>query len=141
MTRFSNLCSCIICLFMMHTASSQNPDADENLVLMDSTITSGTLVCRLTGPELIQRLEKLKLEIFTEIKRTEEVENGFVFHFVDDNDFALKLTDYILSERGCCPFFQFDLSFQADQGGIALKISGPPDAKEMIQMFIEAIAR
>lgn len=127
----------MLCLFLANQAVSQKIEYNQNLTPMDSSYTNSGLVCKLTGPELAQRLEQLKLEIFAEVKQTEEVENGFVFHFADDNDFVLKLIDYILTERSCCPFFKFDLTFQPNRGGIALKISGPIEAKEMVQMFTE----
>ena len=122
----------------MNIACSQNKDINENRMIMDSTSASGLFVCKLTGPELQKRKAALQQEIFSQVKELKEVENGYIFHFMDEGDFIEKLVDYMLAEKKCCPFFQFDLSILANNAGIAWKITGPPEAKEMIKSLVDS---
>ena len=137
MKGLSNFGGCLICLLITTAAWSQNKSNVENHVIMDSTDTSGLLVCKLTGAELQKRKAALQKEIFTEVEGSEEVENGYVFHFRDEGNFIEKLADFLLAEKKCCPFFQFDLSIKANNAGISLKVSGPPEAKAMIRSLVE----
>ena len=129
--------ACIFCLFITQMGWAQDTIHKENIAIMDSTFSSGTLVCRLQGPELTKRLALLKEEIFNEVKSVKEFDRGYSFEFVVSEEFVIKLMDYVLSERKCCPFFQFDVSFPPGKEHFSLTISGSPDAKEMIKLFLE----
>jgi hypothetical protein len=48
---------------------------------------------------------------------------------------AENLTELMLKEKACCPFFKFDLSILPFNKGIALKISGSKAVKEMLVSF------
>ncbi len=102
---------------------------------------SGQYLCQLTGPELAKRKAKLQEEVFSQVLKITEAEDGYVFYFADDDDFLLKLMDYMLAEKKCCSFFQFDLSIKAHKGGIAWKISGAAEAKEMLRVLVEDIGK
>ncbi len=124
-----------ICCGMSLAQSSQEDDSQAEF----QKLSSDKLVCLLQGPELTQRLGELKTEIFQHLQSMEEVEKGYIFHFPDDKEFILKLMDYVLAERSCCPFFQFDLSFAPQNSGVALQVSGPPEAKEMLRESLEGM--
>ena len=137
MKRLLALGAYLLCLLNSSVSYSQYKDINENLVNMDSTTSSGPFVCKLTGPEFQKRKAELQKEVFAQVSEVEEVENGYVFYFTGEESFVLKLMDYILAENKCCPFFQHDLSIKANQAGIAWKVSGAPEAKEMIKMLVE----
>lgn len=124
----------VFSLFLMDRADAQ---IIEEQVNMENAKQSNTLACQLTGRALAQRLSQLKKEIFSKVEATQELEDGFAFQFPDDSVFVFKLVDYILAERSCCPFFEFDLNFSAQHQGVSLKISGPPGVKEMIGDFLK----
>lgn len=91
------------------------------------------LVCTLAGAELAERKEKLQSDIFSKVKTTEEIELGYAFTFEYDEQFIMKMTDYVLAENNCCPFLQFDISLKA-KIDVVLKITGTSQqAKEMIK--------
>lgn len=75
--------------------------------------------------------------IFSRVESYEEVENGYIFQFKIEDEFLPKLTYYMLSERKCCPFFDFDLSIKAQGTGPVLKVTGPDGAKAMIEMMMD----
>ena len=100
---------------------------------------SKPLVCSMIGAELAEQKALLKKEIFSQIIEIKEVENGYVFKFEDTGDMLLKLTDYIMIEKACCPFFNFDFSIQPYGKGLELKVSGEKGVKEMLGLFVEEV--
>ena len=95
------------------------------------------LICSLSGPELIKRKAALQEEVFSNVLKTQEEETGYRFHFKFDENFLVKLTDYMLAEKKCCPFFRFELMIGEGKEGIELAVSGPEGAKAMIGDLIE----
>ena len=96
------------------------------------------LICTLGAAELAERKEKLRTEIFSKVKETEEIEQGYAFMFGHDEMYIKKLMEFILAENSCCPSLQFDLSLKGKNDGV-LTITGTSlQAKEMIKsVFID----
>jgi len=101
--------------------------------------SSDQLVCKLIGAELAEKKELLKTEIFSQVKGIDEVDNGYILKFEDKDDILLKLMDYLMIEKECCPFFIFDLNILPNSKGISLKISGQDGAKEMLKPLVDEI--
>ena len=114
-------------------ASAQSNDSPPNSHTMESQL----LVCKLNGPELIERKQALQKEVFSQMISYEELEKGFLFRFAFEENFLIKLTDYMLAEKKCCPFFQYELKIQPHAEGIELAVSGEGEAKEMVRSLIE----
>ena len=55
--------------------------------------------------------------------------------FKSQLEWAEKLTDFIRSERQCCPFFVFELKFEPEQGPIRMSIRGGDGVKEFLEGF------
>jgi hypothetical protein len=89
------------------------------------------LACNLSGPEQAGRGEELE-EIFEGCLRTEELDDGYEFLFPGSEEWAARLTELIVFERGCCPFLVFELAFQPDGGPIRLRVRGPEGAKGIV---------
>ena len=87
------------------------------------------LACNLSGPEQAGRGVELE-EIFEGCLRTEELDDGYEFLFPGSGEWATRLTELIVFERGCCPFFAFELIFQPHGGPI--RVRGPEGAKGII---------
>ena len=124
----------LIFVAMIRTLQAQQYDNNTS-----SKSNLNPFACQLSEPELIKRKAELQKEIFSKVKNIEEVSEGYVFHFEDKEDFLLKLVDYILAEKKCCPFFNQELSIKANQGGISWKISGTSEVKEMLKIILEKI--
>lgn len=98
--------------------------------------TTEPLVCQLTGPEQASRKAELQKEVFSQVKKIDETQAGYIFYFPYEEDFLIQLTDYVITENSCCPFFTFDLRLQA-KNDVMLTISGSSErAKEMIAMTL-----
>ena len=86
------------------------------------------LACNL--PEEARRRGEIE-EIFEGCLRADELEDGYEFHFPGSAEWSTKLTESIVFERGCCPFFTFELVFEPEEGPIRLRVLGPEGAKEI----------
>lgn len=61
-----------------------------------------------------------------------EVEDGYEFRFPGSAQWAIRLTEFITFERGCCPFFSFELVFEPGEGPIRLRVQGPKGVKGIV---------
>ncbi len=94
------------------------------------------LVCLLTGAEQAERKKALQEEIFSQVKKVEEIETGYIFYFEYEEMFLMKMTDYVIAENNCCPFLTFETKLHA-KDDIVLKILGSSKrAKEMIKLTL-----
>lgn len=121
--------------------ATNNTEEVEIMKNTDSYNPSEQLVCKMIGAEKAEKKELLKTEIFSQVIKVEEVNNGYILNFEDKDDILLKLTDYLMIEKECCPFFIFDLNIKPNSNGISLKISGQDGAKEMLKPLIEEIQK
>lgn len=118
-------------------AQDSIPTKNEDTMNMNSTVSGFS--CLLTSSELVERKHELQQEVFSEVKKVEEVNDGFLFHFNDDEKLLSNLFYYILAEKACCPFFQQDISIGSDHSGITWKVSGKTGVKEVLQEMLETI--
>ena len=103
-------------------------------------LNEGGFTCSLTDPELVERKTVLQKEIFSKMKSIEEVDNGYLFYFNDDDVTLLpNLFQYILAEKACCPFFRQDISIGANASGITWMISGENGIKEMLRLTFDNV--
>ena len=96
-------------------------------------ISDSGLSCQLSGDKFQKRKAMLKNEIFTLVEKTEELEQGFSFHFKEKQGLDAKLLELVIAERNCCPFFEIKLHFLPFQTGINLEITGQKGVKEFIK--------
>ncbi|NNF33117.1 MAG: hypothetical protein HKN68_03365 [Saprospiraceae bacterium] len=97
-----------------------------------------SIACNLTDKKLAQRIIALKAEVFIQLKSCHEIETGYVFSFPYEENFFRKLNEYIMTEMKCCPFFVFETKVETDHD-LQLKITGPPESKKLIKLFLEEL--
>jgi len=129
------------------TATTNTASMDESTGLMNEDKINSkdtpslfnseeTLVCLLTGAEQAERKQVLKKEIFSQVKKVEEMDLGYVFYFKYEEKFLMKMTDYVIAENNCCPFLTFDIKIHS-KDDVMLKVSGSSEeAKKMIAMVL-----
>jgi len=93
---------------------------------------SGTLVCKLTTPELQKRRETVIASLNKKLIEKKELRSGFAYKFPGNDEMIDELTSFIKSERECCDFFTFNLSVSGDKSEAWLELSGPEGVKEVI---------
>jgi hypothetical protein len=89
------------------------------------------IACSLAGGEQERRRETVG-GLLNPSRLVREMEDGFKFAFPGDADWAMRLVEFVVSERSCCPFFHFELDFQPGGGEILLRASGPEGTKQFI---------
>jgi hypothetical protein len=67
----------------------------------------------------------------------DELEDGYELRFPGSAEWAIKLTEFIASERECCPFFAFELALEPGTGPIRMRVRGPEGVKDL---FAEMVA-
>jgi hypothetical protein len=85
------------------------------------------LACNLSGLEETRRRGEVE-EIFGGCLQADELEDGYEFYFPGGGQWVARLTEFIVFERGCCPFFAFELIFERGEGPIRLRVRGPEGA-------------
>jgi hypothetical protein len=88
--------------------------------------------CKLTTAELQKRKETVLENLKKKILEKKELKDGYAFKFEGSDSTVDELTDFVKSERSCCNFFVFTLSFSGDGKETWLSLTGPEGAKEMI---------
>ena len=90
------------------------------------------IACQLSEEGFGERMEVVR-ELYHGALSTEELQDGYELTYPGSDEWAEKLSDFILSERRCCPFFVFELKFEPDRGPIRLSIRGGEGVKEFLE--------
>ena len=98
------------------------------------------LACNLAGDEQVRRREAVRV-LLDRSRLVGEMEDGYEFAFPGDADWATRLTEFIVAERSCCPFFTFELVFEPGEYEILLRVRGPEGTKQFIGEQLSAASR
>jgi hypothetical protein len=91
------------------------------------------VACNLTGNEYKARREEVT-ELFKLAQAVEELADGYSYSFMGSSEIAQKLTNFVLTERVCCPFFIFELQFAPNFSSIRLNLRGSAEIKQFLSM-------
>lgn len=91
-----------------------------------------SLSCNLTSPELRERKQTVLESLKRQILEKKEMPNGFSFRFPGNEVVLDELTEFVKTERECCPFFTFELSVSGNKSKIWLSLTGPDGVKDFI---------
>ncbi len=75
--------------------------------------------------QLAQELSKAVVEI-------SELSDGYTFRLGNDADTCRQTLEWILLERRCCPFLQFELKLTPAQDSVELSLRGRPGVKKFV---------
>jgi hypothetical protein len=98
------------------------------------------IACNLVGGEQDRRREAFGGLMKTS-RLAGELEDGYQFAFPGDAGWAMRLTEFVVSERSCCPFFRFELVFEQGGGGILLRVRGPDGTKQFMREAFSLASR
>ena len=79
---------------------------------------------------VLELLENLK----TRRQEIKELPDGFAFRYSTDNEIIKNTAEFIALERLCCPFFEFDLTVEKENGATWLQLSGREGVKDFIKI-------
>jgi hypothetical protein len=76
--------------------------------------------------ELVQKLKGARIE-------TEELPDGYAFRLQTEQVSLGELAAYVMSERKCCPFFDFEIELERDGGPLWLRLRGKDGVKAFMR--------
>jgi hypothetical protein len=100
--------------------------------LAPDTASDLPLACTLSAAELRERGEDVVAPLFARAHRLQETPDGYRFTFPAEAESVRDLLEFILSERDCCPFFTFELSFPSPHESVWLTLRGGDGVKEFV---------
>jgi hypothetical protein len=91
------------------------------------------IACFLPNHEQAKRREVIANDIFKKAEEVRELRDGFSFRYPGTDEWISKISEFIMFERKCCPFFTFELLFASNTAPVYLHIRGSKDVKEFIK--------
>jgi RimJ/RimL family protein N-acetyltransferase len=91
------------------------------------------IACMLTAAELQQRRETVLRKVRQTVSEVRELADGYAYKFSASSEVLSELASLINLERQCCPFLQFRLTVEPNNGSLLLEITGPQDAKDFLR--------
>jgi len=88
--------------------------------------------CKLTTKELQERKATVIGSLRKQVLETKELSNGYAFKFTGSDKVLDELIEFVKTERQCCDFFTFTLSFSGDGSEAWLELTGPEGTKDFI---------
>jgi hypothetical protein len=92
--------------------------------------------CDMSALNKEQRVRVLDLLAELKAKRQEimELPDGFSFRYEMDSHAFLNAAEFITLERLCCPFFEFGLNVEKENGAMWLRLTGRDGVKDFIRI-------
>ena len=97
-----------------------------------------SLVCDLTAIPADVREEHVisAPQLFALAQEVQDLPNGFAIRFLNEQGRFLALAKFIENERLCCPFFNFTLELEPNNGPLWLRLTGTDGVKELLQITL-----
>lgn len=94
-----------------------------------------SLACDLTAIPADVREEHILTspQLFAMAQEVQDLPNGFAIRFLNESGNFMSIAKFIENERLCCPFFNFGLEVEPNNGAIWLKLTGGEGVKEILQ--------
>ena len=91
--------------------------------------------CNVSGLDSTQRQswEKLIEHLASAKQEVRELPDGYAFRFAPEPAMVKDLAEFIVYERLCCPFFDFELAVEREGGPLWLRLKGRPGVKQFIR--------
>ena len=94
------------------------------------------LVCLLSGTEYANQVSEA-LQLMTATEEIREHTDGYALRFPGDEVSTERLMRFVRTERQCCDFFKFELTFEPRGGPIWLYIGGSAQAKAFVESIMK----
>ena len=94
------------------------------------------IACQFSGSELTLRASTV-IQLLSQYEELHELKDGYSFRFPGNDEWTERLVNFVKSERGCCSFFKFKLTFEPNNGPIWLYMGGSSEIKAFIDSMTE----
>jgi hypothetical protein len=98
-------------------------------------MTDTPFICNLNALSDSQKERYRQLiQIINEARQSvKELNDGYAFRFKAESQLILDTAEFIVYERLCCPFFNFELTVESDTNRMWLHLRGQSGIKEFIR--------
>ena len=83
--------------------------------------------------EQSKRYKEIVLKLNRERQSVKELNDGYGFRFKAESQLIRDAAEFIVYERLCCPFFDFELAVEQDSNRLWLRLRGQEGIKEFIR--------
>ena len=99
------------------------------------TTTNTPLACNMTAftVEQRERHQTLAQQLFESVEEAQELPAGYAFRLPMEASMCIAVAEFITLERLCCPFLNFVLEVEPEDGPLWLKLTGPDGVKQVLQ--------
>jgi hypothetical protein len=111
------------------TDRTTNSNVEEETM---TDVRERTIACRLPDAEQDRQWEDVASDVFEAVEETRELADGWAFRFPGEDGWVRALAEYVLYERGCCPFMRFEIVLETDDGPAWLHLRGGEDVKRFV---------
>lgn len=80
-----------------------------------------------------ERYKELTRKLNDSRQSIKELSDGYAFRFKAESQLILETAEFIVYERLCCPFFDFELAVEQDSNRLWLRLRGQDGIKEFIR--------
>lgn len=94
-----------------------------------------TFVCNMNALDAVQRerYKEIISKLNSERQSVKELNDGYGFRFKAESQLILDTAEFIVYERLCCPFFDFELAVEQDSNRLWLRLRGQEGIKDFIR--------
>jgi hypothetical protein len=94
-----------------------------------------SLACDLTAIPASVREEHLLTapQLFGLAQEVQELPDGFAIRFLNEPGRFMQMATFVENERLCCPFFNFELEVEPNNGPLWLRLTGQEGVKELLR--------
>ena len=94
-----------------------------------------SLACDLTAIPTSVREEHVITapQLFAAAQEVQELPDGYAIRFQNEPGRFMAIAKFIENERLCCPFFNFELDIEPNNGPLWLRLTGGEGVKEILQ--------
>lgn len=141
-SRIACFLSCVLFLvFTGYSLSTQSKTEDKNQqsqiqkTMEKDVAEEQPFACNMAAMNKEQRVRYTELtkQLFSSKQEIKELTDGYAFRFAASAENIKNAAEFIAFERLCCPFFDFNLTVEKNNGFLWLKLSGGEGIKEFIK--------
>ena len=94
-----------------------------------------SLACDLTAIPASAREEHVLTapQLFRLAQEVQELPDGFAIRFLHSPGRFMQMATFVENERLCCPFFNFELDVEPNNGPLWLRLTGQEGVKELLR--------
>ena len=94
------------------------------------------IACRLTAPDLAQRLATIRQGLVARAAHIERLDNGYRLGLRNSTDEVEAVLEFVRFEQQCCPFLTFTVHVPPEPGTVTLDVSGPPESQPLLASML-----